>query len=204
MTGRIRTLVTGAAVVVPLLITPAAAAETAGGAVLVSLDGSEWSTDVPAPLFDPGVRWVPGDARTASFFVENRGSTPADVRLQVSADDHDALLASGDVSLRARVTGGPWSPVASEVGPPLDAIAIGVGESRRIDVRAALRAASTNLSQTAAVSLRFVVRLTEIAPVVPSIPATGAPDVRVPLFLAALCVGTGLALVRRQAGQRRG
>ncbi len=193
----------GAATVLPAA-TATATADSRGGAVLISQDGTTWSADLPAPLFDPAVRWVPGDARTSSFYVENRGSTPADVRLQVSAEDGDALLGSGEVQLRARIAGGSWMPVVGEVGPSLDSIAIGVGDSRRIDVRAVLRAASDNLSQTAAVALTFVVRLTETVPSRPTMPDTGAPALRGPLLLAALCLGTGLALVRRTVGRRHG
>jgi len=205
MTRRLRLTVVGVLLGTAAVLPAAAAtADSRGGAVLISPDGTTWSADLPAPLFDPAVRWVPGDARTSSFYVENRGSTPADVRLRVSAEDGDALLGSGEVLLRARVAGGSWKSVVGEVGPPLDSIAIGVGESRRIDVRAVLRAASDNVSQTAAVALTFVVRLTETVPRAATMPDTGAPGLRGPLFLAALCLGTGLALVRRTVGRRHG
>lgn len=207
MTRRPRPTVVGVVLAAAAVLAAAVAPATADareGAVLVSPDGTTWSTDLPAPLFDPALRWVPGDTRVSSFYVENRGSTPADVGLRVSAEDADALLGSGAVQLRARVAGGSWNPVGDEVGPPLGSIALGVGESRRIDVRAALRAASGNLSQTAGVALTFVVRLTEKAPRATTMPDTGAPALRGPVLLAALCLGTGLALVRRTAVRRHG
>lgn len=209
MTGRFRPTVVALVVaigVAALFVSPAGRATADGpeGAVLISPDGRTWSADLPAPLFDPSLRWVPGDTRTSSFYVENRGASPAEVGLKVSAADGGSLLGTGDVLLRARVAGGPWEAVPGEIGEPLDSVAVGVGESRRIDVRAVLRAASSNLSQTASVALSFVVQLTEKAPSPGTIPATGAPELRGLLFLAALCVGTGLALVRRTAGSRRG
>ncbi len=207
MTPRLRATVLGLVLGVAAALVTAVAPATAdarGGAVLVSPDGSTWSADLPAPLFDPAVRWVPGDSRTSSFYVENRGSTPAEVGLQVSAQDGDALLGPGYVDLRARVAGGPWTPVGESVGPPLDSIAIGVGESRRVDVRAGLRAAADNLTRTSVVALTFVVRLSEKVPPATTIPDTGAPGLRGPLLVAALCLGGGLALVRRTAGARHG
>lgn len=190
-----------------LLGPSAASAESPGDSVWVSPDGTTWSADLPAPLFDPAVRWVPGDARTSAFFVENRGATPAELQLQVTAEDVDGLVRQGDLQLAARVAGGLWTAVTRDAGSALDAIAVRVGETRRIEVRAAFRKAATNLSQASAVTLRFVVRLAEVTPVRPApvpLPDTGAPAVRGPLFLAALCLGAGLALTRRRPGARDG
>ncbi len=194
--------------VAALLVSLAPGAVATPDAVVVSSDGSSWSSDLTTPLFEPTVRWVPGDARTSSFYVENRGRTAAEVRVQVRTGADDGLVRTGDVVLCVRVEGGLWRPAEREAGSALNTVALRVGEVQRIDVRAAFRAAAQNLSQDAGVALRFVVQLAEAAsataPGYGAMPDTGAPAVRLPLFLAALCCGTGLALVRRRPEHCRG
>jgi hypothetical protein len=170
--------------------------------LLVSSDGTHWSADLGTPLFDPAVLWVPGDSRTSSFFVQNRGATSASVSLQVRTQDDANLVSTGAVQLQARASDDRWTSIVGSTGTAvLNALAIPIDGSRRIDVRAVFRAGSRNLTQTSAAVLRFVVQLGQAmtaAPHADSLPATGAPALRLPLLAAAACLGVGAALLRRR------
>ncbi|MFL6061726.1 MAG: hypothetical protein ACJ72E_10865 [Marmoricola sp.] len=174
-----------------------------GGELLLSADGTHWSTGLSAPLFDPAVLWVPGDARMSSFYVQNRGTTPAAVRLEVTSDGAD-LLEIGAVELQARVGSEAWHPIARAGSGVLNALAIGTDRARRVDVRAVFRAGARNATQASGVVLHFVVDLGQAVGAAPqgtspgSLPATGAPAIRGPLLLAAVLIGAGAALVRRR------
>jgi hypothetical protein len=171
-----------------------------GSALVVSSDGASWSTDLASPLFDPAVLWVPGDSRTSTFYVQNRGATPASLRMQVRTAGGD-LVAAGDVQVSARVGDDAWHRVRAAGDGVLNALAIGTDQSRRVDVRAVFRRGSRNASQSAGVVLRFVVDLGQAVagPSGPdSLPATGAPRLGLPVLLGCLLVGSGTALVRRR------
>ncbi|MCZ4499746.1 MAG: hypothetical protein JWQ74_2299 [Marmoricola sp.] len=193
---------------VTTVVAPAAIAD-ADDSLQVSSDGSHWAASLGRPLFDPAVLWVPGDRRTSSFFVANRGSTPAAVSVQVVTGADDGLVAPGDVELEARVAGEGWRPVTHAVGSAaLNALAIPIDQARRVDVRAFFRTGSHNVSQASAVTLRFVVQLGDAITLLPQqpvalLPGTGAPLLGLPLLVALLSLVTGVAVVRR-TGERRG
>lgn len=157
-------LVAAAAV---LLATPAAADP---GRIGLSADGRTWAPTLPAPLFDPNLRWVPGDRRVATFWVRNESGDPADLTIEIVGVGDDSLLRTGDLTVAARPDGGTWREVshvgtrrlASEVAAP-------PGRARRVDVAVTLDADSTNRSMTRSVALRMRVVLQQ------SVPAT-APD----------------------------
>ncbi|HEY0905401.1 MAG TPA: hypothetical protein VGE14_16065 [Marmoricola sp.] len=149
----------------PLLVGggPAAAADVPG-VVAVSVDGVHWTSSLSEPIFDPDVRWVPGDRRTSSFFVRNSGPTPATVRVQVLAEDDD-LVRAGDLRFAARVDGGTWAQLPPDGAAALVRVApLPQGRRSVVDIRIAFDPASTNSSQRADLELWFVVRLTEAQP----------------------------------------
>ncbi|MFT4188474.1 MAG: hypothetical protein QM621_07805 [Aeromicrobium sp.] len=140
-----------------LVSSPARAAEEIG----VSRDGVTWSQTLPTPLFDPSVRWVPGDVRTSTFYVRNDGSSAAYLTVAARGADDDRLLADDDIALRARVAGGDWTPLENGAsGIALTEQSIARGEVAEIDVEAAFAWESANQSQTKQLALRFDVRLT--------------------------------------------
>jgi hypothetical protein len=140
---------------------PAIAADEIG----LSNDGSHWSTVLTDPLFDPSFIWVPGDAKTSSFFVRNQGPTPAELTITVTSGDGDQLLANDDITLAARADGGSWAPLRNGVATTaLTAQAIARGGSTRVELRARFDPASANRTEDKSLPLRFVVRLTEAIP----------------------------------------
>jgi len=205
MTGRSRTWqwsVVAAVPVLAILLGPAAVAGRPG-VVAVSTDGVHWSSGLATPLFDSQARWVPGDRRTATFFVRNGGPSAATLRLQVRAVA-DELVETRDLRFAARSDGGSWTALPQdEASAVLRVAPLPTGEQSRIDVRAAFDPASTNRSQQLSSELWFVVRLTDARTEQGDLPATGAPVVAPVLLLAGALIGAGAGLLRRR-GVRRG
>lgn len=146
----------GAAVV--LIGSTARAADEIG----LSNDGVTWSSSLPAPLFDPDFRWVPGDSETATFYVRNQGPSGSQMVIQARSSDTDELLANEDIDLQARVVGEEWVPLRNGVpSRPLTERSIGQGAVVQIEVNATFDPASTNQSQLSLLPLSFSVTLTD-------------------------------------------
>ena len=175
----------------------------------LSLDGRTWTSDLRRPLFEPAMRWVPGDSETRSLWVRNQGPTGASMRLAVRSTDLDTLLERDDILISARVRGGRWVPLNDGgAGSPLTEGALAQGDRLRLDVRVAFVAAATNRSEVDKLPLDFVVRLTQDRPGgggggegnsdgwgSGDLPATGAAVEPWLLWLAAGLIGSGLALL---------
>lgn len=130
----------------------------------LSDDGVTWSSGLDAPLFDPDVRWVPGDSRTESFYVRNEGPSGASLTIEARSADEDDLLADDDIDLRARADGGAWvalrNGVASTRLTEREIEQDGVVE---VDVNATFDPTSTNQSQVRRLALDFRVLLADAA-----------------------------------------
>lgn len=143
-----------------LLLVPAPA--DAAGQVVVSADGQTWTPSLTTPLFDPAVRWVPGDARTATFHVGNRAADAGTLALVVTADDAHALIARDDITLAVRRGSGPWVDVRTDGQPHrLAGGDLAAGADTRLAIRATFAPASRNLSQLRSLPLSFDVVLSE-------------------------------------------
>lgn len=160
------------AALLAVLLWPAAA--HAADEIGFSHDGLTWSTTLPAPLFDPAVRWVPGDDRTVSFHVRNQGPITAYMTIEARSADADDLLANDDIHLRARVVGESWVPLRNGVASAsLTDDSIGTGEAVQVEVNAVFDSASVNQSQVKDLPLTFTVALSELAPTPPARPPPG-------------------------------
>ncbi|MGO4256984.1 hypothetical protein [Marmoricola sp. RAF53] len=148
-----------------VILTPAGTAN-ATGRILVSTDGVTWSTALDQPLFTPGERWVPGDVRSASFFVANHSADAGTLTLAAHARDLGGLLARGDVALEVRRGSSGWNTVAADGAPHrLGTAVLAAGAEDRITVRATFRAASANISQSRQLLFDFQVLLSQVIPV---------------------------------------
>lgn len=204
--GPVRRWPTMIAVPVAVALAGPAAAADDPGPVAVSTDALHWSDGLIEPLFDPDVRWVPGDLRTAAFFVRNGGPTPATIQLQVRALD-DALLRTGDIRFAARADGGTWVALGQDRVTSLLRVApLPADDHSTIEIRAEFDPASSNQSQQASADLWFDVRLSQAAvegdagPAGGSsgLPDTGAPAVAPLVLVGAGLLGVGVGLVRRR------
>jgi len=146
-----------------LLVPGAARADPDGPSVGLSPDGGRWADSLEGPLFSTALRWVPGDRRSASWWVRNESRDRA--RLSVELPE-DAVL-PGWLALSTRVDDG-WTSVA-DGGPGVVGV-LAPGEERRVDLRVAMRPAAGNASERETADLRLRVRLTE------EVPGTGPGD----------------------------
>lgn len=178
--------------------------------ILLSKDGSSWSETLTAPLFDESLRWVPGDERTATFYVRNDTDLAAAMSVDILAGELEALLETGDIYIDARIDGGPWRTTQTTGTYQLTQDGVAPGDSYPVDVRVRFDAASLNDSQQ--LSFDFDVRVTLVQlddpttdPVLPNsdpnrpLAQTGAA-VRISVIAIAGLVGVVLALI---AGRRR-
>ena len=169
-----------------------------------SNDGVTWSSSLPNPVFDPAFRWVPGDSRTASFFVRNDGPSTALMTIEARSADTDELLAVDDIDLQARVVGGSWVAIENGIASgPLTQGSIARGDVVQIQVNATFDPNSSNQSQTKRLPLSFTVTLTDALESVSAggglLPSTGAKIGFWPLTLALGASVVGGALVARRS-----
>jgi len=189
----------------------------------LSKDGSNWSSTLTRPLFDPAFRWVPGDDETSSFFVRNQGPSGAVLTISVRSADTDQLLSNSDIELSARVDGGSWIKLANGVATSgLTERSVARGGTARVDVRVRFDPSSVNTSQTKSVPLKFAIRLTQASGSSRTpgdnsdsggddddegrdgdLPGTGSTVAPAMLWVAAMLIGGGLALVGRSRREER-
>lgn len=192
---------------VPIVLALGAGPVYADDLVGVSLDGSDWTDQLRRPLFDPALRWVPGDTETRSFWVRNQGPTAASMQLALRRTGLGPLLSRHDVQIDGRVDGGSWTSLTDDAGRTLADGVLAQGEEVRVDVRVAFAPEATNPSERERLPLRFAVRLTQNDAVDDGpqhLPDTGNGVAGWMVWLGAALVGAGLTLLaaarRREAG----
>lgn len=123
--------------------------------------GSSWAESLQHPLFDPSVRWVPGDVRTATFYVRNDTQASAHMDVDILASSVDELIVTGDLRIEIRIAGGRWFPTTTAGTQRLASRVAAPGDSHRVDVRVEFLSEATNQSQQLPLELELRVRLTE-------------------------------------------
>lgn len=144
------------------------------GELGVSPDGITWAATLPAPLFDPDFRWVPGDVEVASFYVRNQDTETGVLQVVMADTAVRELMETGDLEVAARVDAGAYVGV-NVVGPQtlVQDEQVPPGEVRRIDVRVTFDPASPNASENKRFNLRFNVTLSQDASVLPPVDGGG-------------------------------
>lgn len=201
----------GLTLIVSAVAVPSAYADEVG----LSLDGVTWVESISDPLFDPSLRWVPGDSHTVRVFVRNQGGSPGDLTVEVIGSQAGGLLDSGDLHITATGEGGEWVTV-SEGGTHrlLMAPDIADGSVEAIDVNVSFDESSPNQTQLLAADLTFLITISESkagagtnggpgADAGGLLPGTGATELRWITAIAAILVGIGLALVGRRRDKVR-
>lgn len=131
-------------------------------ALSVSLDGATWTDAITRPLFDPSVRWVPGDVRTAQFFVRNTKPEAGDLSLVLERPTRAALLETTFLTIAARAGSGPWVEVASGGSHELiDSAKVASDAEVPVELRASYDFAAPNTSMVLASDLDLTLTLTQ-------------------------------------------
>lgn len=167
----------------------------------LSVDGVAWTSDLTAPLFDPDIRWVPGDTRTATFHVRNGSGDPAVLSVDVLGAQTHTLLETGDLTISAKGGGGPWRDVSTPGTHRLVSdVTIQSGAGTLVEVAAAFSTAADNQSMRRELDLRFRIRLTQGAavsgPGAEDLPGTGGPPAWV-LLLGLTLTAAGILRLSR-------
>lgn len=217
MTRSVARVVALAVLLLGVMASPAHAADELG----LSPDGQTWSGQLSGPLFDPTVRWVPGDARRAQFYVRNQAADSGTLTIAVLSRDLDRLLRDDHLQLSARVGSDAWVDLApGGQAVRLNAAALPAEAVRKVEVRARFDFASGNRTQRDAVAMDFKVTLSgaDSTPVPDpndpdgtpdpkddtDLPDTGAPPVGWLLVAAGAAIGFGLALMKRRRREEPG
>lgn len=198
-----------------------AVAGTGADAIGVSADGYTWHANLDRPLFDPAIRWVPGDERRAAFSVRNQGPTGASLSVSARIDDPGRLHATGHVVLQIRQAAGAWRSLpTSRTGATLGQLARHA--HTRLTVRARFVGSSRNPTMRRSVAVDLTVRLSQGAHDVSTgdvsgsaggrsggsglssaLPDTGAPRLLPALALALLLLVGGAAVSTRSSIRSR-
>lgn len=96
----------------------------------VNADGP-WSKNLTSPLFDPALRWVPGDVQTRTFYARNGSRDQATLRLRLEPSVQD-LYDSGQLSVQLRADEGDWSELDTGWTAPDD---MSPGDITQVDIR---------------------------------------------------------------------
>lgn len=187
---------------------PASAADEIG----LSRNGVTFSSSISGTLFDSGFIWVPGDVESETFYVRNQGNATARLTVDIIGEQVSDLIASGDLHVTA--TSGSASTTVSDADEHRLLTIPGVDADQivPVTVRVAFDEASTNETQLLASDLNFRINLKQTSAVLGEgeedddglLPDTGA---QTPLWLAALaaiCIGTGAALISRRRTHTEG
>lgn len=164
------------------LAAPAAAADELG----VSKDAVTWSSELPGSLFDNSTRWVPGDSRTATFYVRNQSADYGKLTIDILGNHVGTLLDLGVLHITASGGGGFGIPASDGVEHRLYMVAgIPSGGVVPINITVDFDDTSTNESQLLSTDLKFGVALSNGGSVLlpppsdpadPSDPNTGTQD----------------------------
>lgn len=141
----------------------------------ISSDGRTWVDDLSDPVFDPGLRWVPGDDGQESFWVRNTAATAGDLSLTVEVAPGDELIGTDVVELRVRTGGSDWMEIERLGQPQSLQRRLAPGEEEEIVVTAEYRGDAGNETQRDRTELSFTATLTDASAGEPSAPPTDGP-----------------------------
>ncbi len=185
-----------------VLVMGAASSAAADTEIGLSVDGATWAPSLTVPLLDSGIRWVPGDTRSATFYVRNQSGDPATLSVDVLGTALHSLLDTGDLTVSARGEEIAWRATTRPGTHRLVSdVAVPPHASTPIDVTVAFAPASSNESMRRQLDLRFRLSLTQgsvVGPAAGGLPDTGAPGAWGLVLGIMLVAGGIIATSRRQ------
>ena len=205
-----RVMALALAIGIVLIGGPASAANEIG----LSRNGVTFTSSLSGSLFDPAFVWVPGDVESETFYVRNQGGDTARLTVDILGKQVSELIESGDLHVTA--TSGSQAKTISSAGDHrlLTVPDVQADQIVPVKVTVAFDEASTNETQLLSSDLSFRINLKQTSAVLGEddgdddgnglLPDTGAST---PLWLAglaAICIGTGAALISRRRTHTEG
>lgn len=204
-----------------ILFCLAASAAQASDEFHVSWDGDVWSEQLSEPLFEPTVRWVPGDFEVEVFYVRNQAEGGATLTIAVTAVDRDHLMVYEDIRLSARLASGDWVDLEhTEENFRLNNDELPAGEVSKVEVRAYFDSNSPNRSQNKELALNFRVILSDAQVAIENpeapraddeestgpLPQTGTSGLHWFILAAGTAIGVGMAVlgIRKREESKHG
>lgn len=129
----------------------------------LSADGRSYADSLTGPLFDPAVRWVPGDVRTGTLWVRNESGETADLAVTLDAPALAGPLARGELSITGRAGDGESAPVAAVPATVAAVPDLAPGASVPLELRVAMAAGADESTFGLTGDLGLQVRLTGTA-----------------------------------------
>lgn len=203
-----RTLIRALLLAGLLTVTGASSARADGDLLQLSTDGVTWTDSIRTPLFDPAVRWVPGDVREATFYLRNTRPDAGDLTVVLERSGDTELADTGDLTLSARADDGPWYAIDPGASRDLLESTTAGRDEARVELRASFAADSPNQSMVLATDLDLRLRLSDSSagpdtePLHPSLPDTGSALRPWLTPLALLLLGGGAVLVARRTEEK--
>lgn len=173
--------------------------------ISLSNDGTHWGESLSRPLFEDSIRWVPGDVRTADFYVRSNSKLPTTLSVDLLAGGQPGALNSGDLQIEARVAESPWQ-ATSAAGRVVADRPTSPGETTRVEIRVSFSGEAKRRTDLPALNLQFQISL---APTEGVIGSTMVPQTLLDLpswrdLLAGFVILCCLYLAYSWAGWRKG
>ncbi len=149
-------------------VVPHALPDGQSGGLQLSVDGETWGDRLPAALFGPSVRIVPGETVAADLWVRNTSREHARLELEVSTGAEPGTGLGGWIQVA--IDGDPAVASSTWRGPVLSP-----GQSRRVEIRVHLPAEAPNATRADRATVVDTVRLVSTgSPTSPS--PSGPPE----------------------------
>lgn len=131
--------------------------DTAG--ISLSGDGISWGTSLSRPVFEESTRWVPGDVRTAEFFIRSDAPTPGRLEVDLLTQAQGEMTGKRALQIEARIADGAWQPATDfgRVGLFVDSVE--PGAKVRVEVRVGFSPKATNRTKRLQVSVHSQISL---------------------------------------------
>src|SRR5262249_13829577 len=131
--------------------------------IALSSDGLHWADRLPRPLFEPDIRWIPGDSRSRSFFVRNETAGPAVLTVVATTGANGTPLPKEDGILTV-VRLGSLGGHVGRAGGDVTRLTLAARDVEEIDVTTSFDPASTNSWQDRQLALDIAVTLADASP----------------------------------------
>lgn len=161
MSGRVVVILAGLLCALVLVTMAPASAAKSWPNLVVSPHGRAWTAELARPLFPKGLRWVPGDSSSRTFYARNQSGLHARLRVLVHVADATRWLCCGHLRMGVAING-RWRPITIAGSTGVGQLLLAPGDV--VPVKVLVRLLRPAGNQAMGRKLRFSVdlRLTEL------------------------------------------